>query len=126
MKRLVERHSTVYLTPSAQLVSNVLDFIRRHTTDGITADDVARRMKVSRGLVDLRMREVHGKSLATVLREHRLSLAKHRLANTDKPVIRILTECGYKNIRAAENMFRKATGLAPSAWRIKYGFQAQS
>ena len=126
VKRLVERHSTVYLTPSAQLVSNVLDFIRRHTTDGITADDVARRMKVSRGLVDLRMREVHGKSLATALREYRLSLVKHRLANTDKPVIRILTECGYKNIRAAENLFRKATGLAPSAWRIKCGFQAQS
>jgi len=117
VKQLVERHSTVYLTPSAQLVANALDFMRRHATDGIVADDVARHLKVSRGLIDLRMREVHGKSLAAALREYRLSLVKYRLANTDKPVIRILTECGYRNIRAAENLFRKVTGLTPTAWR---------
>ncbi len=120
VKRLVERHSTAYLAPSAQLVANALAFIRGHTADGITPNDIARHLKVSRSLIELRMREVHGKSLAVALREHRLSLVKHRLTNTDKPVIRVLTECGYKNIRSAENLFRKVTGLTPSAWRSNH------
>ena len=119
VKRLVERHSTVYLAPSAQLVSNALDFIRHRVQDGITPGDVARHLKVSRSLAELRMREVHGASLAATLREHRLSLVKSLLLKTDRPVIRILTDCGFRNFRSAENLFRKETGMAPREWRTQ-------
>ena len=119
VKRLVERHSTVYLTPSAQLVANALDFIRNSLTDGITPDDVANHRKVSRSLIELRMREVHGTSLSAALREHRLSLVKNLLLKTDRPVIRILTDCGFRNFRSAENLFRKETGMAPREWRTQ-------
>ena len=121
VKRLVERHSTVYLTPSAQLVANALDFIKNNVADGITSADVARHLKVSRSLIELRMREVHGASLAATLRKHRLSLVKNLLQKTDRPVIRILADCGFRNIRAAENLFRKETGLSPREWRRQKG-----
>ena len=48
VKRLVERHSTVYLSPSAQLVANALDFIKNNVADGITATDVARHLVTPR------------------------------------------------------------------------------
>ena len=117
VKRLVERHSTMYLSPSAQLVANALEFVQNHAADGITANDVARHLKVSRSLAELRMRELHGKSLAETVREHRLALVKRQLENTDRPITSILADCGFRNIRSAENVFRKATGLAPRDWR---------
>ena len=117
VKRLVERHSTVYLKPSAQLVANALDFIKNNASAGITSNDVARHLKVSRSLVELRMREVHGASLAATLRKHRLSLVKNLLQKTDRPIINILADCGFRNIRSAENLFRKETGLSPREWR---------
>ena len=120
VKRLVERHSTMYLAPSAQLVANALEFIRQHAADGITPNDVARHLKVSRSLIELRMRELHAKSLAVVLREHRISLVKRQLEKTDRPVTRILADCGFKNIRSAENLFLKTTGLAPRDWRKQH------
>ena len=120
VKRLVERHSTVYLTPSAQLVADAIELIRRHAADGITPNDIARHLKVSRSLIELRMREVHGKSLAAVLREHRISLVKRQLERTDRPILRVLADCGFENMRSAENLFRKATGLAPRAWRERH------
>ena len=117
VKRLVERHSTTYLTPSAQLVANALDFIKNNAESGITSGDVARHLKMSRSLVELRMREVHGASIASTLRKHRLSLVKNLLQRTDRPVMRILADCGFRNIRAAENLFRRETGMAPREWR---------
>ena len=120
VKRLVERHSTMYLSPSAHLVANALDFIRRNVSDGITPGDVVQHLKVSRSLIELRMHEIHGKSLATTLREHRLTLVKQYLESTDRPITRILSECGYRNIRAAENLFRKVTGVLPRAWRAQH------
>ena len=121
VKRLVERHSTMYLTPSAQLVANALKFIQQRATDiNITPNDIARHLKVSRSLIELRMHEIHGKSITQTLREHRISLVKRQLENTDHPITRILTDCGYKNIRAAENLFRKTTGLTPRDWRKQH------
>ena len=119
VKRLVERHSTVYLTPSAQLVANAIEFIRRNAASGITPSDIVRHLRVSRSLIELRMHEIHGKSITQVLREHRLALAKRQLEGTDLPITRILSDCGYKNVRAAENLFRKTTGLTPREWRAK-------
>ena len=119
VKRLVERHSTTYLAPSAQLVANALAFIRRHAADGITPNDIARNLKVSRSLIELRMREVHGKSLAATLRERRLQLVKDLLRQTDRPIAKILSDCGYRNIRSAENIFTKTFGVSPRAWRQK-------
>lgn len=117
VKRLVERHSTMYLTPSAQLVANAIEFIRRHAAEGITPNDIARHLRVSRSLIELRMHELHGKTLTMALREHRISLVKRQLEHTDRPIIHILTDCGYRNIRAAENLFLKTTGVSPRVWR---------
>jgi LacI family transcriptional regulator len=126
VKRLVERHSTTYLTPSAQLVANALKLIKHHVADGITPDDIARNLKVSRSLIELRMREVHGKSLAATLRERRLLLVKDMLQKTDRPITKILSDCGYRNIRSAENIFTKACGVSPRAWRQKISHQSPS
>ena len=115
------RKNQTSVTPSAQLVANALDFIKNNVADGITSTDVARHLKVSRSLIELRMREVHGASLAATLRKHRLSLVKNLLQKTDRPVIRILADCGFRNIRAAENLFRKEAGLSPREWRRQKG-----
>ena len=120
VKRLVERHSTVYLTPSAQIVAKALEFIQRNATNDIKPSDIARYLKVSRSLIELRMHEIHGKSITQALREHRISLVKRQLENSDLPITRILADCGYKNVRAAENLFRKTTGLTPRDWRKQH------
>lgn len=120
IKKLVERNSTSYLSPSAQLVSSALQYIHQHAAEKVTAGDVVRYLRVSRNLLELRMREVHGSSLAATLRGRRIDLAKDALARTTMPIGKVFQSCGFGNIRSAENIFKAQTGTTPSEWRAMH------
>jgi len=76
-----------------------------------------RHLHVSRSLLELRMHEIQGMSLAAALRNRRLDLAKTALTRTRHPIGQVFLSCGFRNIRSAENLFRSVTGQTPSDWR---------
>ena len=115
-RRLIERDSTRPLPPSVRLVESALALIKS-TTGPLTVEDVARRLHVSRPLLDLRFRELGRGTVAAAIRARRLEEVKRLLSTTDDTIRRIGALCGFKNELALKNLFRKAVGQTMTSYR---------
>ena len=114
---LVERESTRPMPPSASLVRRARSFIHAAAARGIGVEDVARHLGVSRRLVDLRFREVEGRTVHEAIEDRRLGIAEKLLSETSWTVRRIAAESGYRNVKTFEVAFRKRTGRLPGSAR---------
>jgi len=121
IKGIVERASTHPPPPAVQLVRRALDFIDANATSGITPDDVARRLGISRSLLNLRFRELEGFSVGDRLREARLTALARLLRQTRRSVADLTRECGFRNVNAAKETFRRTFGLSMRAYRHSTG-----
>ena len=82
-----------------------------------TVGDLASGAAVSRSLLDDRFRKVLGRSPIRYLTEWRMHLADDLLATTDLGVAAIARRVGYDSEEAFSRAFKRAHGLAPTAWR---------
>jgi AraC-like DNA-binding protein len=62
-------------------------------------------------------RKVYGCSVGAYLRWLRVARAAHELAETDAPLAEIALAVGFADQSHFSNVFRRATGLSPSAFR---------
>lgn len=104
MKSLVERASTQDLHGGGRLVTAVSEYIRQHFRERILISDIAKHLKVSRRLLDIRFRQIRNTSIHDELERLRLSEACTLLGKTKLPVCEIARKCGY----ATDAAFRKA------------------
>ena len=116
-KTVVERASTAALAPAAHLVEDALRFIARNADRPFDVGDVARHLRVSRRLADLRFKEFGGGTIAQTIRAARLAHVAARLRETDLPIGHIAAACGYDNLQHLANAFRRAYGMTMSAYR---------
>ena len=114
---ITERHTTKPPAPAAFMINRALAFIKAEATNGIRPSDVAKFLKVSRRLLDLRFRQFESKSVAKTIAQERLTAAMRLLAETDFPVKSIFRQSGFGNISHATKFFKRATGVSPEAWR---------
>ena len=91
IRAIVHRESTVAQSESGKLVQKVLAYIGREATRGIGVEEVARRFKVSRSLLELRFRELQNESVYEAMLRIRLEEVKRLLRQTDDPI----SETGY-------------------------------
>jgi len=117
IRAIVHRESTVAQSESGKLVQKVLAYIERNAVKGIGVEEVARRFKVSRSLLELRFREFQGESVYEAMLRIRLEEVKRRLRNTDAPIAEITRECGWANPTPPKTLFRKRFGLSMRAFR---------
>lgn len=116
-KQIVLRESLASGDGRTALCERALAYVRAHALGPITVDDVARQLKASRRLLDLRMREIMGTTVGETIIELRLAEAKRLLATTDLPLDKIALACGYANTGSLRNLFRKRYGISPRAFR---------
>lgn len=114
---IAARASTLRESPSGALVRRATEFIVANATKGISPMDVVRHVRVSRRLLDLRFREVTGKSIQESIRERRLDAVKNLLANTDMLIEGIAVRCGYPDANYLKNQFKRAFGMSMREWR---------
>lgn len=117
IKTIVHRESTLPLSPAGLLVQKALSFIHANALKGIGVDDVARHLKVSRELIGLRFRELHHESVYATILRLRLDEVKRRLRSTRDPIGAISTACGWKNVNALKNLFRRRFGVPMRNYR---------
>jgi len=117
VKQVVRRDSTFVVTPSGRLVAHALKYIADHATDGITAEDVVRHLKVSRRLLYLRFAEESGTSIRAAIEERRLQQVRHLLKTTRLSTDEIATRCGYGNPNVLRNLFRRKFGMTMRDFR---------
>lgn len=61
-----------------------------------------------------------GETLGSMLRKIRVRNAGYMLAQSDKAISTVATECGFNNIAYFNRVFRGMTGLTPGKFREKY------
>ena len=115
--RVVTRDTTGFVTPSARIVERALAFIGKNAALPLTPDDVARALRVSRRLADLRFHEQAGTTLAEAISEARLALVAKQLTETDEPIGRIARKLSFPNVNSLGNRFRARYGLSMREWR---------
>ena len=116
-KSIVERESARHISPATHLAEEAMSFIRRNAIKGISAADVARHLRVSRRLCDLRFRECYGDSMLEAILKIRLNELKRRLSSSNVRIGKITAACGFSCESHAKRMFRKRFGMSMREWR---------
>ena len=118
-KSIVERESTRHLSPAAHLAEEAMSFIRHNALKGISAADVAKDLRVSRRLCDLRFKECHGMTILETILKIRFSELKRRLTSSNTSIGKIVAACGFACESHAKRMFKKRFGMSMREWRAK-------
>ena len=114
---IVERGSTCTPAPASELIRRAIAFIDEEARNGISPDDVARHIGVSRRLLDLRFHQYESMSVTEMITERRIEMAKQLLADPDVRVKDAFSRSGFGNVAYATELFRKKTGKSPNDWR---------
>ena len=114
---LTARASTDTLAHPDPFVRAALVYINHHLQTSFGAPEIATAVGLSRSRLDRLFADKLGHSVGTEIHDRRIAHAKLLLSRPDVPVLEIAAKCGFCNIAHFSNVFRKATGLSPRAWR---------
>jgi len=123
IRAIVHRESTVAQSESGRLVQKVLAYIERNAVKGIGVEDVARRFKVSRSLLELRFGELQNESVYEAMLRIRLEEVKRLLRQTDDPIAEITSACGWKNPIPPKSLFKRRFGMSMRDWRKQHSIR---
>ncbi len=113
---IITRGSSDTAATGHPYLAKALRFINEHACEGIGVPEVLRAVPVGRRWLErMCMRKLRRTPLEEIHRV-RLGRAKRLLAETNLPVRAVGLRCGIDEARFCK-VFRKATGLTPSAWR---------
>ena len=115
---LFKRESIAPVVPAARLISTALDFIDRQATRGIVPADVAAHLGISRRLLDLRFRELHGKTVSQTILAVKLKAVREALETTSDRMSTIAKNCGFANPNHLKNVFKRNFGMGMREWRL--------
>ena len=115
--RVVHRASTVPQSEAGRFVQKVLAYLNREALKGIGVDDVTRKFKTSRSLLELRFRELQHESVYEAMLRIRLEEVKRRLRCTQDTIERITSDCGWSNSAPPKALFKKRFGMTMRDYR---------
>ena len=119
IRTIVHRESTVAQSVAGKLVQKVLAYIAHEAIKGIGVEDVARRFKVSRSLLEMRFRELQNESVYEAMLRVRLEEVKRRLRQTKDPISEITSACGWKNPIPPKALFKRRFGISMRDYRAQ-------
>ena len=119
IRSVIHRESTVPQSEAGRFVQKVLAYISREAMKGIGVEDVARRFKVSRSLLELRFRELQGESVYEAMLRIRLDEVKRRLRQTNEPISEITAACGWENPAPPKALFKRRFGISMREYRFE-------
>jgi AraC-like DNA-binding protein len=99
------------------VVGRVLALLHSRPAHPWTLDELARAAASSRSNVAKRFALLVGQPPMQYLAQWRMQIAANLLAQSGAKVATIGAEVGYDSEAAFSRAFKKATGLAPGAWR---------
>lgn len=107
-----------------EMVGQVLALLHALPGHGWTLEELARKANSSRTSVAKRFTELVGQPPMQYLTQWRMQVAANLLSQSDAKVAAIGREVGYDSEAAFSRAFKKATGVAPGAWRERRDSQA--
>ena len=116
----VVRHQSTHLTRRHDdLVDEAIRLIRQRAISGLRPADVFKALKCPRRLLELRFREITGKSILEDILEIRIEQAKLLISQSADDWETIAKSCGFNSVQAFRKQFIAKTGVSPAVWRRK-------
>lgn len=100
------------------LVTEIKEYIRANKS--ATLANIADHFHLSPGYLSVIFSKNTDTTLKNYLINERINTAKDMLINTDKNIYEIANEIGYKTAQHFSVIFKKSTGLTPSAYQDKH------
>ena len=114
------RQSTDMVVVADEVVAEGIDYIRRHLSERLNVDSLARGVGVSRRLLEKRFRSTLDTSPLRQIHLSQQERAEHLLRTTDLPLAQIARRCGFRDANHLSRFFRAQAGLPPGAFRKRY------
>lgn len=114
---VVVRQSSDILAAPDEDFATALRFIREHACDGITVDDVAEEVAVSRSWLERHFRAHLGRSPQAEIRNVQIKRCMELLRDTEVPLRTISRLAGFKHIEYMSVVFKRHTGESPGRYR---------
>lgn len=118
---VIERASTKAPPPAAHLVNEAMTFITNHAKQALTPSDVAKRVRCSRRLLDLRFGEINGETVQSAITRIRLETVRDLLRTSPAHLASIARECAFSSPTALNNRFRRTYGMSMRDFRKQAG-----
>lgn len=103
----------------AELVASTRAYIRRHLTEEITLDRLARHAGLSKFYFNRLFRKLAQRTPAADVREIRLSYARDLILSTNLPLKSIAPRVGFSDEFHLSRLIRRYHGISPGALRKK-------
>lgn len=116
---VVARQSTDTLAVDDADVARAVAFIRDNVTRPIGVEDVLRSVSLSRRRLELRFRDVLGRTPADEIRRVHLERAKQLLVETNMSVPAVAAGSGFGSSEYLARIFKRNIGLTPYKYRCK-------
>ena len=120
--RIVERRSTDHYAVADPVVLSAIRFIKRNYQQA-GVEEIARAAKVSRRVLEKRLRRSLQSSPHAEVIRCRLERAKELLLGTDFKLEEIALLCGYDSAANFSSFFKEKAGCNPSAYRLAAGLR---
>jgi len=114
---MVERQSTMALAVADADVAAAVQFVRRRCCEGISVDDVAEHVALSRSTLQRRFAKALGRTPQAEIHHQQLQRVKQLLADTDWSLARIAEMAGFRHCESLCRLFKRQTGQTPGGYR---------
>jgi AraC-like DNA-binding protein/mannose-6-phosphate isomerase-like protein (cupin superfamily) len=95
----------------------ILHYVHENYGEKITVDDIVNHLNISRSECFRCVKRFINKSLVEYLNEYRVMKASELLAETERSISEIYTDCGFENASYFVKVFKKTYGTTPSKYR---------
>lgn len=120
MAGIVARRSTETACVTDPLIAKALNFIQANLSTAVTVGAVARHLNISRRLLEIKARQLFGRTIRDEIQHARLERVRNLLRNTEMTVSEIAIACGFCDPSHLCLRFRKAFHRTPNAFRASF------
>lgn len=108
--------------PDVEWIIQITQWIDRHFAEPMTLHRLADEMHSSPYHLQRMFKRIQGMTPAEYILEKRMEYAVHQLMITNAPILDIAAQSGIPNAAHFATTFQRRTGLSPSAYRKKHGW----
>ncbi|MDE5897935.1 MAG: AraC family transcriptional regulator [Treponemataceae bacterium] len=102
---------------SIERLRPILQYIREQFAEGMTVESAAARANLSPSHFMKTFKRLTGSTFTSYVNLYRLESAALMLRTTDKSVLEICGECGFRNFSYFIRAFKKSYGMTPGAFQ---------
>jgi LacI family transcriptional regulator len=120
---LLTRRSTDVMALEDRDVAAAIRFIRERAfdSDGLTIDNVAAEVSMSRSVLQRRFKQAVGRTLHDEMLRVRLNRAKELLSETELPIALVAEKAGFRHQEYLGAVFRQRLNVTPAQYRQQNG-----